>query len=284
MCKIQEFICLLILLSMLGCDNPDRAFKKYKAEKPIQESIDINDQINQNKDNLLFHSFWKGMSQDEFEKVKAYETQLGKLEKGRYIFYMSENKEIPFEIYKKENTILLKYRDDISIDFESSKLYRKDSDQYWGVIRGYENIENSILNILNNKYDPIQEDDIVSIIGITVPEIKKEKSSLDRLYDKIGDEMGISTKTSHYWVTPEENKKVIFLTCLKEVKGSEHCVIHTSGKTQISRIEITIEYSSFDDFIVKERKLRTKAREKVLQENKDGFEKKKFIDKNNRSL
>jgi hypothetical protein len=277
-------ICLISLLLILGCDNQDKALKKYKTEKPIQKSASIIDQINKNKDILLFHSFWKGMSNDEFEKVKTYETELGKLKKGQYVFYMPENKEIPFNVYKKENSILLKFRDDISIAFESSKLYRKNSDQYNSIIKDYENIENSILSILNNKYDQIQEEDIISITGIEIPEIKKEKSSLQRRFDEIGRERGISTKTRHYWVTAGDIRKVISLSCSKEVFGSEYCIIHTIGKKQISKIEITIEYSSFDDFIVKERKSRAKAREKAIQENKEEFEKTKFIDKNNRSL
>ncbi len=138
------FLALLISNLLISC-----SFNSNQGAQKI-ESL-----INENKDKSLFLGFWSKMNEEDFEKVKKFETEKGNLENGKFILIIPEDQEtkkFSFYLNNSSSRIKLIYEDDLWEDHKEGKSLINDG---YDKALEYTKMKDYLINLFDQKYKRI---------------------------------------------------------------------------------------------------------------------------------
>lgn len=233
---MKHIISCGILLLLIGCSN-------------TKENVNIEKLINDNKENSLFLTFWKGMSDKEFERVKSYENSNGTLKDG--IFYL--NDKFPFKVYHGGNSITLTYED------EQWSNYTGDPYYVWDYIKSgnpsnYIDIENTLVNLFNskykliinnnNKFDLSQYDEFITTESRVFPNNKEHNINMqwqDTIHEN---EKVIILRSNYYFLDKNYNYHT-------SQSGASSTFFNDkkNKKAKIANCHISVTYEFLNDYL-----------------------------------
>jgi hypothetical protein len=280
-------VLLFISLFAFGC-NYSGSQKDTKTK-----SVSTDQLISENKDRLLFLSFWDGMNEQEFNQIKNFENEKGDLKDGKFLLMTSSSNGIPFEVTSNEHSVTLTYEDTQWASYTGNAFYAANEipDGH-----SYSYIENYIEKLFNEKYERISP---VLAKKKIVEEPKDGKISLEYMEQEFGQVHGKEHKVSIEWKSYdiEEPRKLITLYSSysfldknydkhSSSSGATSKFYHDreNKKAKIGECFIQITYEFYDEHLEREKEQELREIELRKKREQEMKEVKNRIQKNNNNL
>src|SRR5690606_5377855 len=222
-CEMNKLTNKILLLSfvcftIISCKNSDN-----KTDEEIQTLIE------KNKDSSLFLSFWKNISEKDFEQIMRFENKKGNLNENNFYFKIPSNNyskqfdNIEFQVTNRKDYINLNYFDEYWIDNKWGNLLPSED----GLERGlyYDKIIKELIKQYDSKY-------------LRITDYPYANSYAWKIEDNF-DRVIIMHVIKNVWLKSDANSAFTFGPHKSE----------NGEKIRISKCEIDLNYSLFSDYL-----------------------------------